>query len=153
MADKKIQSICCNILTALCESISPLFVVKRICNMMFKGQSDQTLTTIVSPIAHQMFLEWLRQTIVDFGISRFALTAKPANPTTVVNKTASFVVNNIILLEVEHKVATVRSTAIEIAGLLYMQLGPRLLTMGIVNDDTKSQVKNLLEAEFQKVST
>ena len=151
MADKKIQSVCCNILTALCESISPLFVVKRVCNMMFKGQSDQTLTTVVSPIAHQMFLEWLKQIIVDFGISRFAVTTKPTNPTSVVNKTASFVVNSIILLEVDNKVATVRSTAIEIAGLLYMQLGPRLLTMGIIKDDTKAQVKTLLEAEFQKV--
>lgn len=52
--------------------------------------------------------------------------------------------------ELENKVASVRSVAIEVLGAMYHQLGPRFQSVAIT-DSTKPQIKALIEAEFARV--
>lgn len=124
-SDKKTKELVNELLTALSESINPAFVVKRMKHVMDKSKA---------PLAHQHFLEWLKDAIKDFGASAFPL---------------SFL-GSFCQLEMENKISAVRTAAVEVMGALYYQLGPRMQSLTIP-DDIKPALKQLLDAEFAKV--
>jgi hypothetical protein len=124
-SDKKTKEVVDSLLTALAETTSPGFVIKRMKVVMDKTKA---------PLAHQHFLEWLKVTIADFGASSLPIQF----------------VGSFCQLELENKMATVRTAAVEVMGALYNQLGPRLQAIAI-SDDMKPALKSLLEAEFAKV--
>ena len=67
------------------------------------------LDKVKAPLAHQYFLEWLKQTVVDFGATSFPIPA----------------VGSFCQLEMENKVAAVRTAAVEVMGQFYHQIGPK----------------------------
>lgn len=158
MADKKYQASCTELLTALSESICPLFVIRRVASMLIsearvaeEGTSGPAI--IVSPAAHQCFLDWCKTVVGEFGVSRLAVQSGGGpNALASVNSIVKSLVVQVIVPETDHKQVGVRSAAIELAGALYAQMGPRLLALGVIGDDMKPQVKSLLETEFAKSS-
>lgn len=124
-SDKKTKDLVDELLTALCAAIQPSFVIKRMKVIMDKSKS---------PLAHQFFLEWLKQAIGEYGIS--------ACPTQFIAQFCQ--------AEMENKIAIVRTAAVEVMGALYHQIGPRFMAIATSND-MKSQMVALLEAEFAKV--
>ena len=125
LSDKKTSGLVGTLLTALCEAISPVFVMKRMKTVMDKTKA---------PLAHQSFLEWLKDTIKEFGAASFPVQY----------------VGQFLQIELENKMGTVRTAAVEVYGSLYNQLGPRLQSIAM-SDDMKPAMKTLLEAEFTKV--
>lgn len=87
-----------------------------------------------APVAHELYLLWLKESVPSFGFKAFPLKD----------------VGSFCQEEMENKVAAVRTVAIEVMGVFYHQVGPRLLSIAISND-MKPQIKELLEAEFVKV--
>mmetsp|Transcript_14415 Transcript_14415/g.21637 ORF Transcript_14415/g.21637 Transcript_14415/m.21637 type:complete len:2162 (-) Transcript_14415:214-6699(-) len=125
MADKKISDLICSVLTALSESVSPGFVVKQMKRVIDKTRA---------PLAHQNFLDWLKNAISEFGASLFPIQF----------------VGAFCQSEMDNKTAAVRTSAVEVMGALYYQLGPRFLAIAM-SDDMKPALKSVLETEFQKV--
>lgn len=124
-SDKKTKEPVDELLTALSESVSPAFVVKRMKVVMEKSKA---------PLAHQHYLEWLKVAIKDFGASSFPIPF----------------LGQFCQLELENKNAAVRTAAVEVMGALYNQLGPRLQAVAM-SDEMKPALKQLLEAEFTKI--
>lgn len=124
-SDKKTKEPVDELLTALCAAVQPSFVVKRMNHIMDK---------VKAPLAHQHYLEWLKAAIKDIGVGAFPVPALAA----------------FCQVEMENKIATVRSAAIEVMGAMYNQIGPRFLSVAM-SDDIKPQMQALLEAEFAKV--
>ena len=124
-SDKKTKELVDELLTALCTTLQPSFVVKRMKFIMDKTKA---------PLAHQFFLEWLRDTIKESGINQFPIQFL-----------AQF-----CQVEMENKIAQVRTSAIEVLGVMYNQIGPRFLSIATSND-MKPQMVTLIEAEFAKV--
>lgn len=54
-----IQDLVGSLLTALSGALKPLFVVKRMKVVMDKSKA---------PLAHQYYLEWLKEAIAEFGM-------------------------------------------------------------------------------------
>eukprot|EP01041_Mallomonas_annulata_P000127 gene127-202_t len=125
LSDKKTKDLVFELLTGLSEAVGPGFVVKRMKTVLDKTKA---------PLAHQHYLEWLKGAILEFGVGAFP---------------APFL-GTFCQLEMENKVAGVRTAAVEVMGSLYFQLGPRLLSIA-VSDDMKPALKTLLEAEFSRV--
>lgn len=124
LSDKKTKDLVQNLLTALSETISPMFVVKRMKSVMDKTKA---------PVAHQYYLEWMKTSVSEFGFGAFNIQT-----------TFAFCQE-----EMENKVSTVRTAAIEVLGSFYHQIGPKI--WGFLSCDDKPQLKTLLEAEFLKV--
>lgn len=124
-SDKKTKEPVDELLSALCNAVQPAFVLKRMCHVMDK---------VKAPLAHQHYLEWLKSAIKDIGVGAFPLPS----------------VALFCHLEMENKIATVRSTAVEVMGAMYHQVGPRFLSIAMT-DGIKPQMQALLEAEFEKV--
>jgi hypothetical protein len=89
---------------------------------------------IKAPVAHQTYLEWLKEAINDIGAAQFP-----------VQFLCTFCKE-----ELENKIASVRTAAIEVLGALFNQLGPRMQAFAI-SEDMKPQLKSAIEAEFAKV--
>lgn len=85
-----------------------------------------------APLAHQHYLEWLKEAVAQFGASSFPLQALGA----------------FCQAELDNKVAAVRQAAVEVMGALYNQVGPRLVA---VLGEVKPAVRALLEAEYARV--
>jgi hypothetical protein len=86
LADKKTKDAVQQLLTALGVAASPTYVVKRMKAVMDK---------CVSPLAHQYYLEWLKEAVAEFGCGAFP-----------VPQVAAFCV-----AEMDNKNATVRTAA------------------------------------------
>lgn len=125
LSDKKTKEPVEALLTALGEATSSVFVVRRMKVVMDK---------VKAPLAHQYYLEWLKQAIKDFGASSFPVT----------------VLAQFCAAEMDNKDSKVRTAAVEVFGALYHQLGPRMQSMAF-SEDTKPQLKALIETEFAKV--
>ena len=125
LSDKKTKDIVCSLLTALVGALKPVFVVKRMQFVMDKTKA---------PLAHQYYLEWLKECIIDFGAGSFPVPA----------------LGSFCQAELDNKVAAVRTAAVEVMGALYHQIGPRLASV-TMTDDMKPAVKALLEAEYSRV--
>ena len=125
LADKKTKDAVQQLMTALSETISVAFVVKRMKVVMDR---------CISPLAHQYYLEWLKEAISEFGCGAFPVPQ----------------IGSFCTAEMENKNATVRTTAVEVMGALHHQIGPRLAAIAF-SDDMKPQLKALVEAEFAKV--
>jgi hypothetical protein len=125
LSDKKTKEPVETLLTALGEATSASFVIRRMKVVMDK---------VKAPIAHQFYLEWLKGAIKDFGSTSFPV---------------SFACQ-FLTAEMDNKDGKVRTAAVEVFGALYNQLGPRMQAMAF-NDETKPQLKALIEAEFTKV--
>lgn len=125
MSDKKTKDLVCSLLTALTGALKPIFVVKRMQFVMDKTKA---------PIAHQYYLEWLKDSITECGAGSFPIPA----------------LGTFCLAELENKVAAVRIAAVEVMGALYHQIGPRLASV-TMSDDMKPAVRTLLEAEYSRV--
>ncbi len=123
--DKKTKDLVGALLTALCEAISPVFVFKRMSNVIEKSKA---------PLVHQHFLEWLKDAVKEFGYQAFPLS----------------LLGSFCQTEMDNKVSGVRQAAIEVLGGLYNQVGPRLTAI-VISDDTKPAMKALLEAEFTRI--
>jgi hypothetical protein len=125
LSDKKACEPILEMLMALTEATSPGFVFKR-CKMV--------LDEAKSPVVHENFLVWLKSAITTFGASRFPIS----------------IVGALCQEELENKVVTVRTSAVEVLGALYNQLGPRVQSVAI-SESMKPALKQLIEAEFAKV--
>jgi hypothetical protein len=125
LSDKKTKDVVGSLLTALSGALRPVFVVKRMKVVMDKTKA---------PLAHQYYLEWLKDAVTEFGASSFPVPALGA----------------FCQLELDNKVAAVRTAAVEVMGALYHQIGPRLASVAM-SDDMKPAVRTLLEAEFSRV--
>jgi hypothetical protein len=124
-SDKRSKEQVDGLLTALVSATSAIFVVKRM-----KAAMDK----IKAPVAHQTYLEWLKEAINDIGAAQFP-----------VQFLCTFCKE-----ELENKIASVRTAAIEVLGALFNQLGPRMQAFAI-SEDMKPQLKSAIEAEFAKV--
>lgn len=115
LADKKISGVCTDILSGLAEALSPGFVLRRVASLFIGslgGASEGSgITLVVSPIAHQVFLEWCSSVVNDFGIPQIVKSSG--------NSVLQFLVS-IVLSEIDHKVAAVRTAAVEVC-LQYVQ--------------------------------
>ena len=87
-----------------------------------------------APVAHQIYLEWIKNAIAEFGANAFAIQAICAFCT----------------VEVENRDAKVRGAAIEVFGALFNQIGSKLQPI-VFHDDMKPALRSLIEAEFAKV--
>jgi len=123
--DKKTKEPTEALLLALSEAVSPAFVARRM-----KVVMDKTKL----PLAHQYYLEWLKTAVTEFGASSFPVPF----------------LGLYCQIEMDNKVAQVRTAAVEVMGALYHQLGPRLQSVAIA-EDTKPQLRALLDAEFARV--
>ena len=124
-SDKKGKDAFATLLTVLATAVSPSFCFKQMKKVMDKTKA---------PLGHQYFLEWVKATAVEFGAS-------------------SLPVQQVIAfchVELENKVAGVRTAGVEVVGALYNQLGPKFLSIAIT-DSLKPAMKTILEAEFEKV--
>lgn len=124
-SDKKMAELVSSLLTGLAEAVGPGFVVKRMKSVLDKTKA---------PVAHENYLQWLKGAVAEFGCGAFPVPF----------------LGTFCQLEMDNKVAGVRTAAVEVMGALYYQLGPRLLSVA-VSDDMKPALKTLLDAEFTKV--
>lgn len=125
LSDRKTKEAVDELLTAFAEALGPNFVIKRM-----KAVMDKTK----APLAHQHYLEWLAGAVRDFGAQCMPVPF----------------LGTFCQGEMDNKMASVRTAAIEVMGALYNQLGPRLLSVAM-SDDMKPALKSMLEAEFAKV--
>ena len=125
LSDKKTKDLVCSLLTALVGAVKSVFVVKRMKHVMDKTKA---------PLAHQYYLEWLKESITEVGAGSFPIPF----------------LGSFCQAELENKVAAVRVAAVEVMGALYHQIGPRLASV-TMNDDMKPAVRALLEAEYSRV--
>ena len=125
ISDRKSKDAVQALLTALGEATSVGFVVKRM---------RAVLDKCISPLAHQYYLEWLKEAIAEFGCGAFPVPQ----------------IGSFCQAEMENKNASVRTAAVEVMGALFHQVGPRLAAIAF-SDDMKPQLKALVEAEFAKV--
>lgn len=125
LSDKKTKDAVQALLSAMGEMIGIGFVVKRM---------KAVLEKCISPVAHQYYLEWLKEAIAEFGCGAFPVPF----------------IGSFCQAEMENKISSVRTAAVEVMGALHHQIGPRLAAIAF-SDDMKPQTKALLEAEFVKV--
>lgn len=125
LSDKKTKDAVQGLLTAMGDTIGIGFVVKRM---------KAVLDKCISPVAHQYYLEWLKEAIGEFGCGAFPVPF----------------IGSFCQAEMENKNSSVRTAAVEVMGALHHQVGPRLAAIAF-SDDMKPQIKALLEAEFVKV--
>eukprot|EP01035_Chromulina_nebulosa_P018286 gene18286-23966_t len=93
-----------------------------------------TLDKIKAPATHQIYLEWLKSRLADQGANSYPLQF----------------LSTFCQIEIENKVASVRTAAIEVLGEIYHQIGPKSLSI-IISESMKPQIKQLLENEFTRV--
>eukprot|EP00981_Chlorochromonas_danica_P005425 scaffold1091_cov164-Ochromonas_danica.AAC.48 len=125
LSDKKVSASVEAMLSILCELCNGNLIIKRVCTLVEASKA---------PTTHQAFLQWLKQRIGQNGLVQLPITA----------------VVPFCMKEIEHKLANVRSSSVEVLGEMYSKCGPKLLSI-IRMDDLPPQVKQVLETEFQRV--
>ena len=115
-----------SLLTALGEALSPMFVCKCMQKVMDK---------IKAPIAHQVYLDWMKEAIKEFGVNAFSIQT----------------ISVFCTQEMDSRDVKVRTSAVAVLGALYHQVGPRLQSI-VFSDDMKPALKSMIEAEFSKVN-
>lgn len=125
LSDKKVGPAVEGLLTALCDLCGAGLIVKRVCAIVESSKA---------PTTHQCYLNWIKQRIERNGLAQMPMQSLVA----------------FCLKEIEHKLAAVRSGAVEVLGAAYAKCGPRLLS-AIKLDDIAPQAKQLLDNEFERV--
>ena len=99
LSDKKTKDATGALMTAMATAtgLQPAFVVRRMRVVMDKTKA---------PLAHQHYLEWLKEAVAHFGATAFPLPALGA----------------FCQIELDNKVAAVRQAAVEVIGALYHQV-------------------------------
>lgn len=125
LSDKKVSASVEAMLSILCDLCNGNLIIKRVCTLVEASKA---------PTTHQAFLQWLKQRISQNGLVQLPVAA----------------VVPFCMKEIEHKLANVRSSSVEVLGEMYSKCGPKLLSI-IRMDDLPPQVKQVLETEFQRV--
>ena len=126
LGDKKTKELVHKLLTSLSDCLSPQFVTRRM-----KGVLDKSK----APLVHQHYLEWLGAAIKEFGCTAFSLPPL-----------VSFCQE-----EMDNKVSSVRTAAVEVLGEVFHQVGPNIIWGLLGGGDCKPQMRTLLEGEFLRV--
>ncbi len=123
LADKKLGEEAQRLFTALCEAVSPSFVVGRLIRILEASKA---------PAPQQAFFEWASTLITEFGAA--------ALPVQAIAKLCETGMSN--------KLPAVRAAAVTLLGAFYHVMGPRV--QGMLGKLEPSQ-QALIEAEFAKV--
>ena len=89
---------------------------------------------IKAPVAHQVYLDWMKDAIKEFGVNAFSIQT----------------ISVFCIQEMDNRDVKVRTSAVAVLGALFHQVGPRLQSI-IFNDDMKPALKSIIEAEFSKI--